>query len=53
MTTYVIGCDNIDKKEQSYIDKVAQVLEEAGNTCEKLSVGPGQVQSYGLSGVKF
>ncbi|WP_299523242.1 hypothetical protein [uncultured Methanobrevibacter sp.] len=49
MTTYVIGCDNIDKKEQSYIDKVAQVLEEAGNTCEKLSVGPGNVQSCGLS----
>ena len=49
MTTYVIGSDNINGKEQSYIDKVAQILSEAGNTCEKRPVGPGYVQGYGLS----
>lgn len=50
MTTYVVGSDNIDRKEQSYIDTVAQILTEAGNTCEKRPIGPGYVQGYGLSG---
>lgn len=49
MTNYVIGSDNIDRKEQSYIDTIARILEEAGNTCEKRPVGPGYVQGYGLS----
>ena len=49
MTTYVVGSDNIDRKEQSYIDTVAQILSEAGNTCEKRPIGPGYVQGYGLS----
>lgn len=48
MTNYVVGSDNIDGKEQSYIDTISQVLEEAGNTCEKRPVGPGYVQGYGL-----
>lgn len=50
MTTYVVGSDNINGKEQSYIDTVAQILTEAGNTCEKRPIGPGYVQGYGLSG---
>ena len=49
MTTYVVGSDNINGKEQSYIDTVAQILSEAGNTCEKRPIGPGYVQGYGLS----
>ena len=49
MTTYVVGSDNIDGKEQSYIDTISQILGEAGNTCEKRPVGPGNVQSYGLT----
>ena len=47
MTTYVVGSDNIDGKEQSYIDTISQILGEAGNTCEKRPVGPGFVQGYG------
>ena len=47
MTNYVVGCDNIDGKEQSYIDTISQILEEAGNTIEKRPVGPGYVQGYG------
>lgn len=48
MTTYVIGADNIDGKEQSYIDAIKSVLEGKGHTVESLGVGPGNVQSYGL-----
>lgn len=47
MTTYVVGCDNINGSEQDYIDRVSAVLEEAGNTIEKRPVGPGYVQGYG------
>ena len=47
MTTYVVGCDNIDGNEQNYIDRVSTVLEEAGHTVEKRPVGPGYVQNYG------
>ena len=49
MTNYCVGCDNIVGGESSIISKVASVLEKAGNTCEKLNVGPNYVQSKGLS----
>lgn len=47
MTDYVIGSDNIDGSESEYISTIASKLEEAGNSCETLSVGPGNVQSNG------
>lgn len=50
MTTYCVGCDNIVGGEKNIIHKVAKVLEDAGNTCEELNVGPNFVQSKGLSG---
>lgn len=50
MSTYVVGADNIDGKEKSYIDICAKKLEAKGHTVERLSVGPSYVQSYGLSG---
>ena len=49
MTSYCVGCDNIVGGEKNIIDKVAKVLEKAGNTCERLNVGPNYVQSKGLS----
>lgn len=50
MANYVVGSDNIDGKEKGYIDTCASKLEAKGHTVEKLGVGPGNVQSYGLSG---
>ena len=50
MSTYCVGCDNIDGHEKGYIQKVIQVLEKAGHTCENLGVGPNVVQSKGLKG---
>ena len=47
MTTYVVGCDDINGSEQEYIDRVSAVLEDAGHTVEKRPVGPGFVQGYG------
>ena len=49
MTNYCVGCDNIVGGESNIISKVAKVLEKAGNSCEKLNVGPNFVQSKGLS----
>lgn len=47
LTDYCVGCDNIVGGESSIIHRVAAVLEEAGNNCEELSVGPNYVQSKG------
>ncbi len=49
LTTYVVGCDNIVGGESGLIDRVAKVFESKGHTAERLSVGPGYVQSKGLS----
>ena len=49
MTTYCIGCDNINGGESGYINKMASVLEGKGHTVEKLGVGPNVVQAKGGS----
>lgn len=49
MSTYVVASDNIDGKEQSYIQTVISKLEAKGHTCENAGVGPNTIQSKGLS----
>ena len=49
MSTYVVAADNIDGKEQSYIQTVIKKLEAKGHTCENAGVGPNTIQSKGLS----
>lgn len=49
MSSYVISSDNIDGKEQSYIQACIKKLEAKGHTCENAGVGPNTIQSKGLS----
>lgn len=49
MSTYAIGSDNINGKEQSYINQAIQAVQDAGHTGSSLGVGPNKVQSYGQS----
>lgn len=49
MSTYVVASDNIDGKEQSYIQTCISKLEAKGHTCENAGVGPNTIQSKGLS----
>jgi len=46
---FCVGSDNIDGKESNYINDIISKLEEKGNTCENLGIGPSKVQNYGLS----
>lgn len=53
MTNFVIGSDNIDKKEKTYISQMSKILKKKGHSVKSVGVGPGHVQSYGLtSGAK-
>ena len=49
MGSYVVSADNIDGKEQSYIQACISKLEAKGHTCENAGVGPNTIQSRGLS----
>jgi hypothetical protein len=49
MSEYIVGADNIDGKEQSYISTVIQKLEAKGHTCQNVGVGPNHMQATGLS----
>lgn len=49
MVTYVIGADNINGQETSYINRMKAKFEEKGHTVESVGVGPNNVQRYGLS----
>lgn len=49
MSSYVVSSDNIDGKEQSYIQACISKLEAKGHTCENAGVGPNTIQSKGLS----
>ena len=50
MTSFVIGCDNIDSRnENKWKNQVAEACKNKGHTVEVLSTGPNYVQSYGLS----
>ena len=46
--SYVIGADNIDGKEHSYLNKVSSALKKKGHKVKLLGVGPNVVQSYAL-----
>ena len=49
MSEYVVASDNIDGKEQSYIQSCISALEKKGHSCENAGVGPNTIQSKGLS----
>lgn len=46
--SYVIGADNIDGKEHSYLNKVSSALKKKGHKVKLVGVGPNVVQSYAL-----
>lgn len=49
MTSYIVGCDNIDGKESEYKNYLAEKLQGANHQVEIISTGPSEVQNYGLS----
>ena len=49
MSDYIVGADNIDGKERSYINIVIQKLEAKGHHCQSVGVGPNHMQATGLS----
>jgi hypothetical protein len=49
MTTYAVGSDVINGKEEGYINQAIQRIQESGNDGQSLGVGPGLVQKHGLS----
>ena len=48
LTNYVLGCDNIDGKEHSYLNTVSKALKDKGHSVKSVGVGPNVVQSYAL-----
>lgn len=46
MATIVLGCDRNGANDSSCQNTVAKVLEKAGHTVEKLSIGPNYFASY-------
>ena len=49
MTHFVIGSDNIDKNEKTWLKAIQNRLQQAGHTVTSVGVGPGKVQNYGLT----
>lgn len=49
MATYYVSSDNINGKEQSYINTIASVLSNAGHAVKTAGVGPNTIQKAGLS----
>ena len=50
MATVILGCDRNNGNDSNCQNEVAKVLESAGNTVEKLEIGPNQFASYSYSG---
>ena len=50
MATVVLGCDHNNSADSKWQNTVASALEKAGNTVEKLSIGPNAFASYSYSG---
>lgn len=46
--TFVVGADNINGRERSYINTVISKLQSAGHSTVNVGVGPSVVQNYGL-----
>jgi hypothetical protein len=49
MSTYIVGSDRINGKEQTYINQVITQLQEKNHTCFNAGVGPNRVQAYARS----
>lgn len=49
MATIVLGCDTNGVNDAKCQNTVAKILEKAGNTVEKLSIGPNSFASYSYS----
>ena len=50
MATVILGCDINNGSNSKWQDTVAKALEKAGNTVEKLTIGPNYFASYSYSG---
>ena len=48
LTTYAIGSDRINGKEQNYINQTIEAIKSAGHETLNLGVHPNSVQSHGL-----
>lgn len=48
MTTYMVGSDVINGKEQSYINQAIQAIQQAGHQATNIGVHPNTVQAHGL-----
>ena len=49
MATVILGCDRNNGNDSACQNAVAKALEKAGNTVEKLGIGPNQFASYSYS----
>lgn len=50
MSEIVLGCDRNNGNDSTWQNTVAKVLEKAGHTVEKLTIGPNYFASYSYSG---
>ena len=50
MANVVLGCDTNNSNDQKYLDTVGQLIEQAGHTVEKLSIGPNYFANYSWNG---
>ena len=48
LTTYAIGSDRINGKEQNYINQAIEAIQNSGHEILNLGVHPNSVQSHGL-----
>lgn len=48
MTHFVLGADNIDKNENTWLKAIQNRLQQAGHKVTNVGIGPGKVQKYGL-----
>lgn len=49
MSTVVVGCDRNNGQDSTWQNTLVKELEKAGNTVEKLSIGPNAFASYSYS----
>lgn len=47
MSHFVIGSDNIDKNERTWLNAIKNRLQQAGHQVTDVGIGPGVVQKYG------
>ena len=49
MSTVILGCDTNSSNDSACQNAVAKIIEKAGNTVEKLTIGPNYFASYSYS----